>query len=62
MPAEKQEQIRLRAKTALLQRGLTITELALKVGFPRSTVSVAINHGKFPNVLRKVSRELSIAL
>lgn len=57
-----QDKFRLAAKTALLERRITITELAKIVGKARPTVSRAINQNEFPAVRSAVARELRIVL
>jgi len=52
----KQEKIRL--KTVMLIRGLALKDLAALIGHDKSTVSKAINHGRYPRVLAKVRKEL----
>ena len=61
--ATTNNKFRIRAKTALLKRGETIVQLAARIGHPRSVVSKAINSpgNPFPNVRRKVARELKIS-
>jgi DNA-binding Xre family transcriptional regulator len=48
------------AHVALLDRDQSITELARKLRIPRSTVSKAINQGRFPNVRTEISKALSL--
>jgi DNA invertase Pin-like site-specific DNA recombinase len=57
MRTRNQAQIRRLKK--MIDQGYTFTALAKRVGHPRSTVSKAVNHGRFPNVLRKVEEALS---
>lgn len=42
----------------MIERHLSFTELAKLVGHPRSTVSKAVNHSRYPRVLRKVEEVL----
>ena len=52
----------LRAKTALLERGITVTRLAADLGFARNTVSIAINHASMlPTVKRAIANHLGLA-
>ena len=39
-----QGNFKVEAKTALLQTGQTVTELATRIGKARNSVSIAINH------------------
>ena len=41
-------------------RGMSVTKLAEKVGHPISTVSRAINHGRYPRVRAKIERLLNV--
>lgn len=41
-------------------RGLTVRKLALDVGHDEAVVSKAINHGRYPLVLRKVKEALGV--
>jgi hypothetical protein len=50
----------LQARTRLLELGLSIKALALKLDHPRSTVSTAIHSDRFPNVRRKIARKLNL--
>lgn len=50
-----QQEFTLLAKTALLQRGLTVTALAAAMGLARNTVSIAINH---PTMLPRVKSRI----
>ena len=52
----------LAAKTALLQRSMTITALAQTLGFARNTVSIAINHpSMLPTVKARIRSHLGLA-
>jgi len=44
----------IRRRKKMIELRLSFTALAIKVGHPRSTVSKAVNHGRYPRVLRKV--------
>ena len=59
MPRLPQDKFRLRVKTQLLHRGLSVTALARRLGCLRSTVSVAINQSRFPKVRAKIEKELA---
>jgi predicted transcriptional regulator len=50
------------AKTELLRREMTVSELADKIGRIRSTVSGAIHSKRFPLVRKQVAKALRIAL
>ena len=54
-PRHSQQDFALAAKTALLQRGLTVTALAAALGLARNTVSIAINH---PTMLPRVKSRI----
>jgi predicted transcriptional regulator len=56
----KQDNFRIAAKHRLVTIDKTIADLARDIQRPRSTVSQAINHGRFPNVVRKVKEALAI--
>jgi hypothetical protein len=43
----------------MIEHGVNFTALALLVGHPRSTVSKAVNHGRYPRVLAKIEEVLS---
>lgn len=47
-------------KTELVRRDLGIAALAREINRPRTTVSQAINHGRFPRVVRQVRKALAI--
>jgi predicted transcriptional regulator len=55
-----QEKFSVAAKKRLIERGLTITALAVELGFARNTVSMAINHPILPTVRRKIVRHLRL--
>jgi transposase-like protein len=59
MPRRSQDKFRLRVKTHLLRSGLTVTQLALKLGIRRTTVSVAINQDRFPRVQARIAKEIA---
>lgn len=54
-----QEQKTRRLKKELIDRGMTVTELARRIERPRSSVSKAINRGLFPTVRSAIEQELS---
>ena len=56
MSHRNQAQIRRRKK--MIERGVSFTALAKIVGHPRSTVSKAVNHGRYPRVLVKIEEAL----
>lgn len=47
-------------KIALLRRGDTLTHLALRLGYARNTLSLAINKGLFPRVQRQIREALDL--
>lgn len=59
MSRPKQAPITL--KKRMLDKRVTVTQLATKVGHARSTVSRAINHGQNAGVLSKVKEVLGVA-
>lgn len=60
MPKQHNNKFSVTARQQLISMGLTITELAHKVGHPRTTVSTAIHSDRFPNVRRKITRKLNL--
>jgi DNA-binding Xre family transcriptional regulator len=50
----------LRVKVALLERGITVTDLAEKLCLSRNGVSRAINHPVLPTVRRRIEKELAL--
>lgn len=58
----EQEDFRLAAKTELLRREMSVTGLAKKIGISRNVTSVAINHGMYPTVRKKIARALRLNL
>lgn len=42
----------------MIERGLSFKALALQIGHDRSVVSKAVNHGRYPRVLRKIEEVL----
>lgn len=62
MSRQLQHNFALRAKTRLLERGLTVTQLAGELGFARNTVSIAINHpSMLPTVKAAIRKHLQLA-
>jgi len=55
-----QHKFRIAAKIAMVQRGLSVTALAKKIGCSRNGVSLAINHGLFKGTRNKVALELGL--
>lgn len=53
-----QDKFALEVKTCLWRRGSSITALARSIKRPRSTVSQAINHGRFPRVRQEIQKAL----
>lgn len=53
-------QAQIRRLKKMIERGYTFTALAKCIGHPRSTVSKAVNHGRYPNVVRKVEELLGV--
>lgn len=52
---------RVRTKTRLLERGLTVTDLAASLGRSRNAVSIAINHETmFPSIKKLIQEALKL--
>jgi plasmid maintenance system antidote protein VapI len=48
-------------KKRLLERGLSVTDFARKIGFARNTVSMSIHRRRnFPNVRAAIKQELGV--
>ena len=58
--AKKQEPFALRVKTALLLRGMDITELAKELGVARNTASMAINCGIYKPTAKRIAEYLNL--
>ena len=58
MRSKKQDPIHL--KVRMLQKQMSVTALARRVGHARTTVSRAINHGHNSGVLSKVKEVLDV--
>jgi hypothetical protein len=54
------EKKRRRIKRALFEEERSIASVARKIERSRTAVSQAINHGRFPLVLKKVLREVGV--
>lgn len=50
----------LRVKTALLRKGLSVTDLATELGLARNTVSLAINRGLYAPTRQRIASYLSL--
>jgi|GEM_PF-3104962 len=57
---QAQKKLRKVIKRKLIDRELTVRQLALNVGHDEATVSKAINHGRYPRVVIKVKEALSV--
>ena len=57
---DTQGQFSLRVKIRLVELGLTVTDLAHKLGVNRNTASLAINRGLFEPTRRRIAEYLSI--
>lgn len=55
-----QAKFQIKVKTLLLKKRMTITQLSKQIGRNRSNVSEAINHGKYPRVVRSIRKELDV--
>jgi excisionase family DNA binding protein len=60
MARKNQDLFSFRAKVALLERKLTVGELAKQIGRTRETVSRAIHRGRFPAVQKLIREALSL--
>ena len=60
MPARKKKQARIQIRTQLAARDLRITDLAKRLGHDVAVISKAINHGRYPRVLRKIKEVLGV--
>lgn len=58
--ARKVRKFRMAAKTALLRREMTVTDLADRLRIQRSSVSRAINNGVYPRIRARVAEELNL--
>lgn len=57
--AQKHKKFSLWVKKRLLDLDLTVTELASRIGYPRQTVSAAINGSeRFPHVTHAIASQL----
>lgn len=50
----------LRVKMALLQRGLSISDLARELSLSRNTVSLAVNRGLYAPTRERISQKLHL--
>jgi hypothetical protein len=58
--AKKHKKFSLWAKKRLLDLDLTVTQLAARIGYPRQTVSAAINGSeRFPHVTSAIATSLN---
>lgn len=61
MPVARKDNFKVRAKTALIQRGLSVGKLAQELGRCRTSVSQVINgHPRFPRLKRAIETYLSL--
>lgn len=58
---QTQEQFARSVKVALIQRGMSIVELAQELGLSRNTVSLAINSGIYKPTQNKISKFLKLS-
>jgi hypothetical protein len=59
--AQPQKAFRVSVRHALVERELSVTTLATKLGLARNTVSIAINHeSMLPTVKERIRRFLAI--
>ena len=59
MSTKSQDKFRRRVKVWLIERDLSVTTLAHRIGRRRDTVSQAINRGKFPRVCRQIEEVIA---
>ena len=52
----------LRVKVALLERGLSMSDLAHQLGLCRNTVSLAVNRGLYEPTRKRIAAKLQIRL
>lgn len=55
-----QDKFKIRVKTALVRKGMSITELARRIERSRSKTSIAINHGGYPIVSARIRKALQL--
>lgn len=60
MRKRTQDKFALQVKNRLWIAETSITDLAISIKRPRSTVSIAINQGKFPKVRRQIKEALAL--
>ncbi len=58
--AKRQGDFTLRVKTELLERGLSVSDLARNLGLSRNTVSLAINRGLYEPTRDRIKTHLSL--
>lgn len=58
--SKQQARFALRAKTVMLQRNLTVTDIAKDLGQARNTVSLALNRGLFKPTRLRIAKYLGI--
>ena len=57
-----QPNFKIQAKTALIQRGMNVTQLAKAISKARNSVSIAINHNSMlPGVKKQISKFLKLS-
>lgn len=60
MPRLPQDKFQRSVRIALLDEGMTVSELARRVGKSRNAVSMAINHPVYPTVRKLIARKLKL--
>ena len=58
---KNQEDFRLKVKTILLQRRMTVKDLAKLITRPRTTVARTIHGGNFPRVRKEILAALKLS-
>jgi len=56
----KQSRFAIRVRIALVRRGITVSDLARRIGRPRSSVSMAIHTPRFPRIRRAIRQALRL--
>ncbi|GEM_PF-3440651 len=60
MQTSSQDNFTIEAKKRLIDLRLSVTGLAIELGFARNTVSMALNHPVLPTVRRKIAQRLKL--
>jgi transcriptional regulator with XRE-family HTH domain len=60
MPRENQDSFPTAVKIALVRKGMTVTDLAERLGKSRENVSRAIHNGQFPSINKRIRKALAL--